>query len=145
MIAKFQNWYYGEDGMNPIYRMRKFHKIMVAVLIAAAILASTVYEDGELSMQVYGAASFFACFVCIRVLPGVIYGEHWRLGLMIDNGGTALFLLVACFVIGILTAWVITPLYLLLLVSDLRYRSKVKRANPELVKAPKPTHTNLTK
>lgn len=34
MIAWFKNWYYGEDGMKPIYRTRRFHKVLIALLVA---------------------------------------------------------------------------------------------------------------
>ena len=37
MIASFRNWYYGEDGTNPLFRLKKMHKICLLVLLGSVL------------------------------------------------------------------------------------------------------------
>ena len=62
-----------------------------------------------------------------------------------NGGGTGVFMFVLCLVLGVIIGGVVTPLYLLLLVSDLRYRIKVQKRDPQLVRKPRPDHKDLTK
>ena len=145
MIARFKNWYYGEDGMNPIYRTWKFHKFFMALLVGSFLFSFFVLELDGLPIKLLGTCAFFAFFFCMGILPPLMYGEHYKLAFQMNGGGTAVFTLILCLFLGILIGEVVTPLYLLLLVSDLRYRAKVRRTDPQLVCRPRPTHKNLTR
>ena len=145
MIARFKNWYYGEDGMNPIYRTWKFHKLFIALLVGSFLFSFFVLELDGLPIKLLGTCAFFAFFYCMGILPPLMYGEHYKLAFQMNGGGTAVFTLILCLFLGILIGGVVTPLYLLLLVSDLRYRAKVRRTDPQLVCRPRPTHKNLTR
>ena len=145
MIARFKNWYYGEDGMNPIYRTWKFHKFFMALLVGSFLFSFFVLELDGLPIKLLGTCAFFAFFLCMGILPPLMYGEHYKLAFQMNGGGTAVFTLILCLFLGILIGGVVTPLYLLLLVSDLRYRAKVRRTDPQLVCRPRPTHKNLTR
>ena len=145
MIARFKNWYYGEDGMNPIYRTWKFHKLFAALLVGSFLLVFRGMEVDDVSTKLLAACGLFAFFFCIGVLPQLAYGEHYKLAIQMNGGGTAVFMLVLCLVLGVIIGGVVTPLYLLLLASDLRYRAKVRRRDPELVRKPRPGHKNLAK
>ena len=145
MIARFKNWYYGEDGMNPIYRTWKFHKFFMALLVGSFLFSFFVLELDGLPIKLLGTCAFFAFFLCMGILPPLMYGEHYKLAFQMNGGGTAVFTLILCLFLGILIGEVVTPLYLLLLVSDLRYRAKVRRTDPQLVCRPRPTHKNLTR
>lgn len=145
MIARFKNWYYGEDGMNPIYRTWKFHKFFMALLVGSFLFSFFVLELDGLPIKLLGTCAFFAFFLCMGILPPLMYGEHYKLAFQMNGGGTAVFTLILCLFLGILIGGVVTPLYLLLLVSDLRYRAKVKTRNPQAVRKPQPVHRNLAK
>lgn len=145
MIARFKNWYYGEDGMNPIYRTWKFLKFFMALLVGSFLFSFFVLELDGLPIKLLGTCAFFAFFLCMGILPPLMYGEHYKLAFQMNGGGTAVFTLILCLFLGILIGGVVTPLYLLLLVSDLRYRAKVRRTDPQLVCRPRPTHKNLTR
>lgn len=145
MIARFKNWYYGEDGMNPIYRTWKFHKLFIALLVGSFLFSFFVLELDGLPIKLLGTCAFFTFFFCIGILPPLMYGEHYKLAFQMNGGGTAVFTLVLCLFLGILIGWVVTPLYLLLLVSDLRYRARVQKRDPHLVRMPRPDHKNLAK
>ena len=145
MIARFKNWYYGEDGMNPIYRTWKFHKFFMALLVGSFLFSFFVLELDGLPIKLLGTCAFFAFFLCMGILPPLMYGEHYKLAFQMNGGGTAVFTLILCLFLGILIGGVVTPLYLLLLASDLRYRARVRRTDPQLVCRPRPTHKNLTR
>ena len=145
MIARFKNWYYGEDGMNPIYRTWKFHKLFIALLVGSFLFSFFVLELDGLPIKLLGTCAFFAFFLCMGILPPLMYGEHYKLAFQMNGGGTAVFTLILCLFLGILIGGVVTPLYLLLLASDLRYRARVRRTDPQLVCRPRPTHKNLTR
>lgn len=60
MIAWFKNWYYGEDGMKPIYRTRRFHKVLIALLVACTYFSFCVLELDGVPLKIMGSAGFFA-------------------------------------------------------------------------------------
>ena len=145
MIARFKNWYYGEDGMNPIYRTWKFHKFFMALLVGSFLFSFFVLELDGLPIKLLGTCAFFAFFLCMGILPPLMYGEHYKLAFQMNGGGTAVFTLILCLFLGILIGGVVTPLYLLLLVSDLRYRARVRRTDPQLTRKAQPVYKDLTK
>ena len=69
MIARFKNWYYGEDGMNPIYRTWKFHKFFMALLVGSFLFSFFVLELDGLPIKLLGTCAFFAFFLCMGILP----------------------------------------------------------------------------
>ncbi len=145
MIAWFKNWYYGEDGMKPIYRTRRFHKVLIALLVACTYFSFCVLELDGVPLKIMGSAGFFAAVLCLWTLPELIFGENSGLAFFLNGGLTGCVILIACLAIGLIVGLVVTPLYLLLLVADLRYRAKVRRSNPEMLRKGRPVHRDLTK
>ena len=143
MIASFRNWYYGEDGTNPLFRLKKMHKICLLVLLGSVLFSifGPVYDNPVL--QVYSTAIYFTFFFCtgfgVRLL-----GPHWDIVIHMNRGGNALFVIVLSIIISIFIAWLVLPLYLLLFAADFRYRCRVGRTNPQLLEEMKPSYKDLS-
>lgn len=76
MNAAFQHWFYGEDGMNPVSRIRGLHKVSIVLLALAAYFSFFELEFDSLGMQLYGTAAFFTLGFGV-----------WRRGLPLVSGG----------------------------------------------------------
>lgn len=50
MNAAFQHWFYGEDGMNPVSRIRGLHKVSIVLLALAAYFSFFELEFDSLGM-----------------------------------------------------------------------------------------------
>lgn len=142
MIAKIQSWYYGADGKNPIFRLRKAHKLFLVILLAVAFFSFQVLDFNTLIMRLYSTVSLFS-FIIILGFIGNLFGDNSTL--ILSQGENAVVILVLAFFGGACIGWIITPLYLLLALSDMHYYFKVKKTNPQIAKSKKPVHKDLTK
>lgn len=144
MIANFQHWYYGEDGTNPLFRLRKMHKICPLLLLACVLFSIYGPVHDTFAMQMYSPAVYFTFLLCMGIFTRML-GPHWDIVIHMNRGSNALAVLLISIAVAFCLAWLVVPLYLVLLVSDIRYKNKVRKTNPELVKKPELTYKNLTK
>lgn len=144
MNGNFQHWYYGEDGTNPLFRLRKMHKICFAVLLLSIVFAFVGPQYDTIYLQMYSPAMYFTWFFCIGLCTRLL-GPHWDIVIHMNRGVNALIVFAVSLVLAIVTAWLVLPLYLLLFAADLRYKRKVCKTNPELLEHPKPAYKDLSK
>lgn len=142
MKAKLQAWYYGEDGRAPFFRLRRTHIMFLIVFAAAAFFSFGVlkFTEDVLKMQLFGTTTIFS-FVVILGFSGLLFGD--KLALATFHKWPILLTAVVALFGGAFLGWLITPLYLLLAISDIIYCIRVHKTNP----APKeePKFKNLTK
>ena len=144
MNGSFQHWYYGEDGTNPLFRLRKMHKICFAVLLLSIVFAFVGPKYDTLSLQIYSPALYFTWFFCIGLCTKLL-GPHWDIVIHMNRGVNALIVFIVSLILAIFTAWLVLPLYLLLFAADFRYKLKVSKTKPEWLEIPKPTYKDLSK
>lgn len=148
MNAAFQHWFYGEDGMNPVSRIRGLHKVSIVLLALAAYFSFFELEFDSLGMQLYGTAAFFTLGfgVVLTVLAALnLVGPQWSFLIFFSRrGGNWIVTFFLALFLAALVGWLVTPLYLLLFAADLRYTISLKRKNPQLLKKEVPSHKDLT-
>lgn len=141
MKAKFQNWYYGEDGTNPFYRLKKAHKLFLLIFVGVTLFSFLVLDfDGVLTMQLFSTTSLFG-FIVIFGFVGNFFGDNAIF--IFSLSGHIFVLFVLALFGGCCLGWLITPLYLLLAIADIRYCIRAHKVNP--TRRSEPKHKDLTK
>ena len=149
MNAAFQNWFYGEDGMNPVSRIRVLHKVSIVLLALAAYFRFFELKFDSLGMQLYSTSAFFTLGfgVVLIVLAALnLVGPQWSFLIYFSRrGGNWIVTFFLALFLAAMVGWLVTPLYLLLFAADLSYTIRLKRKNPQLLKKEAPSHKDLTR
>ena len=147
MNGMFQNWFYGEDGMNPVIRIRVLHKISMVFLAIATYFSFCELEFDTLGMQLFSSCAFFTLFLGFElVILGALklLGPQWSFLIYWNRGGGNVILtFFLALALSAMVGWLVTPLYLLVFAADLRYTLTLKRKDPQLFQKMKPSHKNL--
>lgn len=149
MNGMFQNWFYGEDGMNPVIRIRILHKISMVFLAIAAYFSFCELEFDSLGMQLFSTCAFFTLFLGFElVVMGMmkLLGPQWSFLIYWSRrGGNVILGFFLALALAAMVGWLVTPLYLLVFAADLRYTISLKRKQPQLVKKEARSYKDLTK
>lgn len=148
MNGMFQNWFYGEEGMNPVTRIRVLHKISMVFLAIAAYFSFCELEFDSLGMQLFSTSAFFTLFLGVElVVLGTmkLLGPQWSFLIYWNRGGgNVLLTFFLALALAAMVGWLVTPLYLLVFAADLRYTISLRRKHPQLFPKKVPSHKDLT-
>lgn len=143
MTAKIKRWYYWEDGMGPFFRLRSVHKWLLIILVAVAYVSFFVFDFGSRPMKLFGTTVLFGAILLIGFTGKLFYNTT---AIWASGGRFPVIGMIFNLWLGGMIGWVITPLYLVLAIADIRYCMKVKKSHPEFMpQKEKAVHTNLTK
>ena len=116
MNGMFQNWFYGEDGMNPVIRIRVLHKISLVFLAIAAYFSFCELKFDSLGMQLFSTCAFFTLFLGFElVVMGMmkLLGPQWSFLIYWGRGGGNVILgFFLALALAAMVGWLVTPLYL---------------------------------
>lgn len=113
MIANFQHWYYGEDGTNPLFRLRKMHKICPLLLLACVLFSIYGPVHDTFAMQMYSPAVYFTFLLCMGIFTRML-GPHWDIVIHMNRGSNALAVLLISIAVAFCLAWLVVPLCVIL-------------------------------